>query len=307
MIYHYRRKKPALRVPSAQRFAVGYRSPSLIARHLLFALRIAAVTLLIIAMARPQRGRDESKRRTEGLDIELVIDTSGSMRALDFMIEGRRENRIDVVKQVITEFVKQRPDDRIGTVVFGTHAFAQAPMTLDHDILMEYIDHIEVGLAGDATAIGDGIGVAVNRLKALQSKNRIIILLTDGASNAGKVEPTDAAQAAKALGIKVYTIGVGTEGFVSIPTQFGMQKIKADLDETLLKGIAQTTDGRYFRAMDTEALREVYRTIDSLEKSVVEVKVFHNTEEQFAFFVWPGLLLLLMELGLGITRLRNLP
>ncbi len=272
-----------------------------------FFLRVLSVVMLSLALARPQSGRSQSKRRTEGVDIMLVADTSGSMNALDFVIEGKRTNRLSVVEKAMEDFVQARTDDRIGLVVFGTYAYALSPLTLDHDVILELIDNMKVGMAGEETAIGDAIGVATNRLKDITSKSKIIILLTDGENDAGKLDPREAAEAAKAMGIKIYTVGVGSEGDVPIQTPYGYQRVRLPIDEKLLKEIADMTGARYFRATDTDALFDIYHTIDSLEKTSTEVEVFYNYDEHFMYLVWPVLMLLFMEILLRTTRLRRLP
>jgi len=237
----------------------------------------------------------------------IVIDTSGSMKAMDFTVNGKRRDRMYVVKEVVGAFVEKRVDDRVGMVVFGTNAFAQSPLTLDHDVLKQYLSEVEIGVAGESTAIGDALGVAINRIKDVESKNKIIILLTDGSNTAGNIDPRQVVKAAQVLGVKIYTIGVGSDGWVPIPTEFGYQKVRVDLDEILLKEIAEKTGAKYFRAKDTKALVKIYETIDELEKSEVELKVYRNYEERYSLFLWPGLFFLLCELLLGLTRFRRIP
>ena len=261
----------------------------------------------MIALARPQLGNDLSKKRTEGIDIMLIADTSGSMNALDFVIEGKRQNRLYVVEKAMEEFVRNRTDDRIGLVVFGTHAYAVSPLTLDHDVVLEMIDNMKVGMAGEETAIGDAIGIASNRIKDVPAKSKVIILMTDGESDAGTLDPKEAAQAAAALGIKIYTVGVGSEGDVPIKTPYGYQRVRLPIDEKTLKAIADSTGGKYFRATDTDTLFEIYRTIDSLEKTSSEVEIYHQYHEEFSWFVWCAVALLCLELLLRTTRLRRLP
>ncbi len=307
MIWHYRRRRLAVTF-SSMKILKGLSSSSQnILQHLLFIIRCLSLIFLVLALARPQQGRSHIKQRTEGLDIMLVIDTSGSMKALDFTINNKRVTRLEVVKKVISEFVESRVDDRIGIVVFGTHAFSQAPLTLDHDVLQQYIDALEIGMAGEETAIGDGIAVATNRLKELKSKSKIIVLLTDGSNTAGKINPLEAAKAAQTYGVKIYTIGIGSKGPVLVQTPMGYQKVIVDMDEKLLQSVAQDTQGKFFLASDTKTLKDVYKTIDALEKTEVETKVYRNYEEKFALFLWPGLVLILLELLLSFTRLRRIP
>lgn len=271
-----------------------------------FLIRILVLSLIIIALARPQVGRSKVKRKSQGIDMMLVIDTSGSMKALDFVLDGERHDRLYVVKSVLRDFIKKRTDDRMGMVVFGTHAFSQAPLTLDHDVLLKFLSYSKIGIAGDATAIGEGIGVATNRLKDVKSKSKVIILLTDGANTAGSMEPLEAVKAAKAYGIKIYTIAVGSSGSVPIPTRFGIQNVTMKLDEKLLKKISEETGGQYFLASNTEKLQDIYATIDKLEKTEIKVDIFHNFDEKFFLFLFPALFLLLLESALGLTRFRRL-
>lgn len=269
--------------------------------------RALALALVVIALARPQTGPRGKNRSVEGLDIQLVIDTSGSMRAQDFELGGRRPTRLEVVKAVIEDFVMTRLDDRIGLVVFGTEAFTQAPLTLDHQLLQEFLKHIEISMAGDATAIGDGLATAVKRLKDTDSKGKIVILLTDGANNAGRIDPVTAAEAAKALGIRVYTIGVGSRGRVPITINGRTTQVEVDIDEALLEKISQMTDGRFYRATDTQALIDVYRAIDKLEKTAARAPVRDVRRELFASFLWPALILLGLDILFGATRRRVVP
>jgi len=276
-------------------------------RHLGVLLRIAVLTLIIIGLARPQSGSTESRRSTDGLDIMMVIDTSGSMRAQDFVIAGERPTRLEVIKAVIAQFISERPDDRIGMVVFGTEAFTQAPLTLDHNVLLRFLERVKVSMAGDATAIGDGLGTALKRMKDVEAKGKVVILLTDGTNNAGRLDPVAAADAAKTLGIRVYTIGVGKQGTAPMNIDGTMRQVPVEIDESLLKRIAETTDGKFFRATDTEALIGVYATIDKLEKTRAEIKQFRNYEERFAWFVWPAIVLIFAEFGFSLTRFRKIP
>ena len=304
--YRNFRYRPAIRISSKDLVRKVPASKWVHFRHLPFFLRCLALICITCALARPQTGKTLSEKKTEGLDIMLVVDTSGSMQALDFVIDGRRTNRLEVVKQVLSQFIEKRVDDRLGMVVFGTNAFTQAPLTLDHDVLLKFLDQVQIGIAGDATAIGDALGVATNRLKELKSKNKLIILLTDGSNTAGKLNPLAAADAAKALGVRIYTIGIGSNGPVPIKTEHGYSQVVLEIDEKTLKSIAEKTSGRYFLASATEDLRKVYETIDQLEKSEVKVNVFHNYEEQYAGWVGAALLFLALELLAGFTRLRRL-
>lgn len=274
-------------------------------------MRIAALSLLFIGLARPQLANERTEVTSEGVDIILAIDTSGSMQALDFKIGGEEVDRLTVVKQVVSDFIKHRISDRIGMVIFGEFAYTQAPLTLDYDVLKSFLDQVEIGAAGDATAIGDGLALSVKRLKDLPSKSKVVILLTDGRSNAGRITPEKAAELAATYGVKVYTIGVGTRGPVPFPEQtfFGTRQIlvQLDIDEETLQKIANVTGGQFFRATDTEGLKKIYETIDKLEKSEAKVKHFQEYRELFRYFVLPALLLLLLEVVLRETILRRFP
>ncbi|MBI5056850.1 MAG: VWA domain-containing protein [Nitrospirae bacterium] len=278
----------------------------------IFILRTAALFLIIFALARPQLISQESKIEREGIDIVLVIDVSTTMLAEDFELGVRRASRVDVVKDVVREFIKNRPDDRIGIVAFAGRAYTAAPLTLDHGWLLQNLDRIEVGVIEDGTAIGSGISSALNRLKDTKAKSKIVILLTDGINNAGKISPLTAAEAAGALNIKVYTIGAGTKGLVPFPAKdmFGnkvYRNVKIEIDEELLKSIAEKTRAKYFRATDTGSLRNIYGEIDKLEKSRIEEKGYAEYEELFYLFLIPGLALLLLEVVLNNTVLRRIP
>ena len=274
-------------------------------------LRCLAVTLFVVALARPQSGTKASEVLTEGIDIILCLDTSGSMQALDFKWRNERQNRLQVVKRVVSDFIRGRKNDRIGMVVFGEEAFTQCPLTLDYGVLLNFLDQVEIGIAGDSTAIGSALGTCVNRLKELKSKSKVVILLTDGRNNAGRVSPETAAEIAKTFHIKTYTIGVGTEGEVPflVDTIFGKKYVyqRVDLDEDTLKGIARITGGKYFKATNTRALEEIYKQIDTLEKTKVEVKEYMEYQELFVWFLFPGLACILLEVILGNTRFRKIP
>ena len=303
----YRRRSVSLRFASLGVMRQVVRSRWRGFRHLTFAFRAAAVFFVVLGLTRPEVGNSKSERQSEGLDIVLVIDTSRSMEAQDFVWRGERPTRLSVVKQVIADFIKERPSDRIGMVVFGTEAFTQAPLTLDHDVLLRFLNRVQVGMAGDATAIGDGIGTAVHRLKDVESKSKVVILLTDGGNTAGRLDPLAAAQAAKALGVKIYAIGVGSEGEVPVVVNGQVQVQKVDIDEELLKQMAKTTDAQYFRATDTETLISVYDTIDKLEKTKVKIQTFASYEDRYQPFVLAALLCVLAEFLVGVSRFRRIP
>ena len=274
-------------------------------------LRCLAIALLVTALARPQEGRKSTEILSAGVDILLAIDTSGSMRAMDFEKNNQPVDRLTVVKDVVSEFIDSREFDRMGMVVFGNEAFTQCPLTLDHDIIHSFLNKLQIGVAGDSTAIGSAIGISVKRLKDLESKSKVIILLTDGRNNAGNITPFQAAEIAESYDIKIYTVGVGTQGEAPFPinTPFGQKMLmqRVEMDEDSLKKIAKQTGGRYFRATDSDSLKQIYEQIDSLEKS--EVKWIDHSEyrELFPLFLIPALLLVLLETVLTQTRLRRVP
>lgn len=274
-------------------------------------LRAAALVLIIIALARPQTGSHHVEVQSEGIDILLALDTSGSMRALDLDLNGREANRLEVIKAVVRDFIGGRRHDRMGMVVFGTEAYTQCPLTLDHDILLGYLDLIEIGIAGEDTAIGNAIALAVKRLKKSSAKSKIVVLVTDGENTAGEVSPTRAAELAAENGIKVYTIAVGTDGKVPFPQAgfFGVRKVYVELpvDEKTLQEIATITGGRFYKASDTQTLEQIYKTIDQLEKTEVKVDEFSEYEEWFAFFLVPAIVLLLMAWLLQRTVFLRIP
>jgi len=280
---------------------------------LLLLLRGACLVLFVVALARPEIGRRESKVRTEGIDIVLVLDISGSMQAMDYQKDGQPESRIDAVKDVVREFIHARPNDRIGLVVFGTHAYIASPLTLDHDWLDKNLDRVRIGLVEGETAIGNGIGTAVNRLRDTKAKSKVIILLTDGGENIFNPPALEAAKAAKEFHVRVYTIGAGSQGVAPFPIYdtsgklLGYRPLEADLDEDLLKKVAAVTGGQYFRAADTAALRNTYAQIDQMEKQKVETTRYEDWDELFPWFLAPGLGCLLLAVTLENTRLRRLP
>jgi Ca-activated chloride channel family protein len=275
-------------------------------------LRAAAIALLLTALARPQSILEGAKTVSEGVDIVLAIDTSTSMLGEDFKMGAKRINRYDVVKEVVKEFIGKRKDDRIGMVAFAARAYTVCPLTTDYSWLYENLDRVRVGMIEDATAIGSAIASSLNRLKTSKTKSKIIILLTDGINNAGTISPLVAAEAAKALKIKIYTIGVGTKGLVPYPIRdiYGRtvyQNIQIDIDEESLKTIATITGGKYYRATDTETLRMIYADIDRLEKSNIEHLGFRETTEVFPRFLIPGLCILVIEIFLANTLFLRIP
>ncbi len=282
------------------------------ARHILLGLRMFALCLLVIALMRPQQGIEETKISAEGIDIILAVDVSSSMLAEDFVLKGERKNRLEVVKEVVRDFIKKRSNDRIGLVVFAGQAYMQCPLTLDYGVLLKFLDRINIGMIEDGTAVGDGLATALARLKGLESKSKVVILLTDGVNNAGRVDPANAAGLAKALGVKVYTIGAGSKGKVPYPAQdfFGnkvYQWVIIDVDEESLRNIAEATGGKYFRATDTEKLQQIYGEINRLEKTKMEVTSYGDYKELFTPFVLFAMILMLLEVILRYTVLRTLP
>lgn len=278
-------------------------------RHLLFLLRMLAVTALVVALARPQSSSKETEVSTEGVDIVLAIDVSTSMLAEDF----KPDNRLEAAKKVASEFIKGRTNDRIGLVIFAGESFTQCPLTLDYGVLMTLLEEQKTaGKDWDGTAIGMGIVNAVNRLRDSKAKSKVIILLTDGENNAGNIDPITAARIAHTFNIKIYTIGAGKRGTAMYPVDdpiWGKQyrPIQVNIDEKSLKKIASITDGKYFRATSTEKLKAIYDEIGAMEQTKIEVKEFTRYEEYFMWFLLAGLLSLLAELVLGNTYLKKLP
>jgi Ca-activated chloride channel family protein len=296
--------------------------------------RLLGLALVVVALARPQHGREDYRIRTEGIAIQMCIDRSGSMRAMDFQVEGEPVNRLEAVKRVFRDFVAGkgslpgRPDDLIGLVAFGGYADSRCPLTLDHGALLEVLKHVEIPepildsrnrvinqrlLEEELkTAIGDAVALAVDRLKEVKANSRVIILLSDGEQTAGAVDPPEAAETAKAFGIKIYSIGIGSTGYAPVPAQdfFGRRVFRRQpvvLDEATLKMLAETTGGRYFNAKDTKALEDVYAEIDKLEKTVSEGRLYTEYRELYQWAMFPGLGLILLEIVLVSTRFRSLP
>ena len=274
-------------------------------RHLLFALKMAALALLIVALARPQSSSTNSTSNIEGIDIVMAMDVSGSMLARDL-----KPDRLTAAKNVASDFVKGRPGDRMGLVIFSGETFTQVPLTTDHGVMLNMLGEMKNGLIDDGTAIGDGLATAVSRLKDSEAISKVVILLTDGLNNAGSVDPYTAAEMAKIFGVRVYTIGVGTYGTAPYPVQtpFGtqIQQVKVEIDEKLLTQMANMTGGKYFRANNNKKLDEVYQEIDKLERSKIEVTEFRRLHEEFYPLVAWALALLLIEFLLRKTIFRTL-
>ena len=277
-------------------------------RHIVPILRAVAIIFLALALARPQAGRKGQEISSEGVDIILVLDISGSMRAEDF----KPQNRLYVAKQVIKDFIKGRHSDRMGLVVFSRQSFTQCPLTLDYGVLLNFLDKVDFGMTEDGTAIGLSIANAVNRLKESDAKSKVIILLSDGRNNAGEIDPLTAAQVAKTMNVKIYTIGAGKPGNAPYPIDdpiFGRRYvyIENEIDEPTLKQIAQITGGEYFRAKDEKALAQIYEQISEMEKTKIKVKEYLQYNELFSRFAVVGLFFLVIEIILANTRYRKIP
>lgn len=275
-------------------------------RHLPMVLRVLSLTFLIIALARPQTFSSGQNIYAEGIDIVMDLDISGSMLAQDL-----KPNRLDAAKNVIDNFIKERTTDRIGLVIFSRDAFTQCPLTIDYNVLTNLLDQVKTGMIEDGTAIGNAIANGVNRLRESKAKSKIIILLTDGMNNAGEVDPMSAAQIAKTFGIRIYTVGVGTRGEAPYPVQtpFGMrtQMVPVNIDEDMLKKIANETDGEYFRATSTQALKNIYDQIDKLEKTKIEVVPYRNSKEMFGSYLGLGLLFFFLDIAMIRSIFRPIP
>jgi Ca-activated chloride channel homolog len=274
--------------------------------HSMFVLRCVAITAVIIAMARPQTSSDKTNVNIEGIDIMISLDISSSMLAEDL-----RPNRLDASKEVALKFVEGRPQDRIGLVVFSGESFTQCPLTIDHRVLKVLFGQIKCGIIEDGTALGDGLGTAINRLRTSKAKSKVIILLTDGVNNTGYIDPLAAADMAREFGIRVYTIGVGTMGTAPYPveTPFGIkyQNVPVEIDEPLLKDIASMTGGKYYRAVNKSKLEQIYAEIDKLEKSKIEVMTYSNKTEEAFLFILIALIALVCELLLRNTIYKTIP
>ena len=276
-------------------------------RHVLPVLRLLALTALVVAFARPRAGVTSENVLTEGIDIVLVLDISSSMLAEDL-----EPNRIDAAKQVAADFVSGRLNDRIGLVVFAGQAFTQVPLTLDYGVVRDLMAELDVGMVEDGTAVGMGLATAIKRLNESVAESKVVVLLTDGRSNRGEIDPLTAAQMAQALGVRVYTIGAGSRGTARVPVDDPLMgrryaTVRVDVDEETLAEVASITGGQYFRATDTESLASIYQEIDELETTEIEVRNFTRYTELFHFPLAAGLLLLLIETGLANTVLRKLP
>lgn len=271
-----------------------------------FVLKMLVLILIIIALARPQSFSSGTNITTEGIDIAIVLDISGSMLAEDF-----KPNRLEAAKVITDKFIQGRVSDRIGLVIFSRVAFTQCPLTIDYSVLRNLLREVKSGMLDDGTAIGNAIANGVNRLKDTDAKSKVIILLTDGVNNAGEIDPVSASEIAKAYGIRIYSIGVGTRGEAPYPVQtpFGTryQMVPVEIDEPLMKKLAENTGGQYFRATNNKALEEIYNKIDKLEKSKVEITSYRNAAELYSYLMFPAIIIFLIELLLSKTIFRKLP
>jgi Ca-activated chloride channel family protein len=291
--------------------AVARRSRSRVGNFVwLFA--ILAAVLMIVGLARPQRGHSRTEVTAHGIDIVLGLDVSGSMQALDFMIDNQRINRIEVVKSVVGKFIDERPNDRIGLIAFAGSPYLVSPITLDHDWLQQNLERVAIGGVDDGTAIGSAIAAAVNRLRTTPAKSKVVILLTDGMNNTGKISPLAAAEAARALGVKIYTIGVGVRGKAPVPVRDEAGNVRlvmaqVDVDEKTLQSVADQTGGKFYRATDTDSLERIYEQINRLETTAQTVQKFEHYDELYPWALIPALAILGFSFLLQHTRYRRLP
>lgn len=275
-------------------------------------LPIMAAALMIIGLARPQRTHSRTEVKANGIDIVLGLDISGSMQALDFKVGNVRVNRVAIVKSVVSKFIDERPNDRIGLIAFAAAPYIVSPLTLDHDWLQQNLERVNVGLGDEGTAIGSAIAAAVNHLRSTATKSKVVILLTDGVNNSGKIPPLAAAEAARAVGVKVYTIGVGVRGKAPVPMtdRAGHTRVimaDVDVDEKTLQAVATETGGQFYRATDTDSLQKIYEQINRYETSAQTVEKFEHVEELYRWTLFPALGLLALWVLLQHTRYRRLP
>jgi Ca-activated chloride channel family protein len=307
-----KRFRPALGLSSAEGVKDIGSSIGLKIFNAVSVLKYVAFCLMVAAMARPQWGTQQMVVLTEGVSIVLAVDISGSMRAMDFQRGGKRIDRLEAVKGVVRDFIEKRTGDRIAMVVFGSNAYTQLPLTMDYKTIEYVLERLEIGAAGERTAIGDAIGISLKRLEDVESESNIIILLTDGRSNSGELTPEEASEIASQKGVKIYTVAVGTHGEAPFPVDhpmLGRQYVyqRVDMDEASLKAIAKKTDGQFFRASDVAGLEKIYDTIDKLEKTQAEIKVYANYQELYAYFLIPAFVLLCLWIVLTNTRFLGVP
>jgi len=314
LLFFIKRKQQwaTFRFPSSDTILILPRTWRTKLRDTPFYLRLASILLFVFALAGPRLVLEETYYATEGIDIVLAIDTSGSMAAEDFEIKGKRSNRLEVVKGVVSEFISKRKNDRIGLIAFSALAYTVSPLTTDYSWLKANLERTKLGLIEDGTAIGSAIASSLSRLRKSDAESKIIILLTDGMNNAGKIDPITAAKMSEALGIRIYTIGAGTKGFAPFPVKdiWGRtvyRKVKIDVDENTLTEIARITGGKFFRATDTNSLREIYKEIDQLEKTEMEQFHYKQYKELFGYFLFAGLLILVLGWILDNTLFLRLP
>jgi len=305
-VWELHKSDASLQISSHQKLAQFPKSRKIKFLHVPFILRILSISLIILALARPQASNSWRTENTEGIDIMMAMDISGTM-----MAEDLKPNRLEASKSVASEFILSRPNDNIGLVVFAGESFTQCPLTVDHAVLVNLFNGVNYGMIEDGTAIGLGLANAVNRIKDSKAKSKVIILLTDGSNNRGDIAPITAAEIAKTFGIRVYAIGVGSYGIVNVPVQtpIGLQyqQMESEFDEKSLQEIAAMTGGQYFRATDNSKLRKIYQEIDQLEKTKISVKEFSKKNEQFFLFSLIALILLITEVLLRNTVLRRIP
>ncbi len=302
-----RKGTAALNLPGFEGLSDRAESPRVYLRHILFVFRIIALSLMIIALARPQSTNRWQSVTSEGIDIVMAMDISGSMRAMDL-----KPNRLEAAKEMGIEFVNSRPNDRFGLVVFASESFTQCPLTTDRAVVTNFMNDLKFGMVEDGTAIGMGLATAVNRLKDSKAKSKVIILLTDGVNNSGEIGPVTAAELAEKFGIRVYTIGVGSEGTAPYPVQdmFGntvIQKIPVEIDEAVLKKIAVLTGGQYFRATDNNKLKEIYQQIDQMEKTQLDVKQFSKRKDEYFTLLLAAMFFIGLEAILRYSVFKTIP
>ena len=314
LLFLFKRKQKAasLRFPSLELVSGMGRTWKTRLIQLPWFVRMGVIALMLLALAGPRSVLEETKHKTEGIDIVLAIDASGSMAAEDFQINNKRINRLQVVQSVVGKFIDGRQYDRIGLVAFGGLAYAVCPLTLDYNWLKTNLERITLDLVENGTAVGSAIASSLSRLENSKAKSKVIVLLTDGVSNAGKVDPLTAARAAQAMGVKIYTIGAGSKGDVPFPVkdvwgQTRYRKVQIDMDEALLSQIAEITGARYFRATDTESLMQIYSEIDKMEKTEIHESGYHEYRQLFGVFLLTAWALLFLELFLSHTILRRVP
>lgn len=305
-VFKHFRSDASLQVSTTRPFFKVPRTKKVYLFHLLFVIRCVILALLIVVIARPQLSNSFRSETTEGIDIMVALDISGTMLAEDL-----RPNRLEAAKDVAIEFISGRPNDNVGLVVFAGESFTQCPLTSDHTALINLFKSVEYGMIEDGTAIGLGLANAVNRIKDSEAKSKVVILLTDGSNNAGDVAPLTAAEIAKTFGVRVYTIGVGTHGMARYPFQTPLgvryQNIPVEIDENVLQEIASMTGGSYFRATDNSKLREIYGEIDQMEKTKLRVNSYSKKSEEFLPFMIAALVLLVCEMVIRNTVLRRIP